>query len=746
MFPGGPTSSAPGDTRDEILGLKASLIAGNVLSAKMTPWSPYRTRYFAPFMNAIYIGHNVKSHFNQDISVQGTIPFSTRVGSIYFEDAGDWSSFDTDFIPSGNAEYLDALTANQIQIAWKGNYELTAPTGDTQLTITSVTGAARGYNVGPVPNRSTRGRLFYTIQTVSGVHIVRFWAINGSFMLLVAEDTTGSLTAMPRNNSGVSVVYTIAYTADVPNNQAWFDLRWNQGFQVHYSTSALAFPRTPEAIVQDTGTDNYVFLSPVIPGGLYNFNVLTINDDGLVQGSAYPTTSPLTVNASPAAPTITSVTGAASGLVVNWDVGEAGCTFTVYSSLKNSPINFESANTPTPITTAIDATTATLAAITDFAVDDFTSDFSTLASAFDTQVSAALTAYAIGESGFITSFGSVQSALDAAISAFGGTLEIDFSEFAGLVNGICTNVLDTATSLDELYLTPLTGWTAAGPYFVGDYTIGLSGGSGDPQIGSAFTIAANPDIYLVTNWDAGANLLDFEPPLIAGVSLGDSINFIAPTFTWSDSMKASMGQFLSGLGCILSGNSARYSFSDGTLPSITPLVVQSIYDAALPLIETAKIRVVIRASKGGVQEQTDAEFVVELDNSGNILFPKPNQANIAKIAVTSGLTLNVVSSVIEDDTAALADSIQLFVVPIASSFNFAAPVDIQSLGTAYGNYHSTTLSYTVGSVGWYKIAVKAVSAGTLSDSYSTQTIYLSTSTPDAVLNLNAKVIRGLGII
>lgn len=674
MFPGGPTTSAPGDARDMILGLQTDVIAGNVLSAKMTPWAPYRNRFWAPYINAIYTGQNVKSHFNQDIAIQGTIPFNTSVGSVYFEDAGQWASFPGTYNPSAKAEFRDALTANQIQISWTGTYELTAPTGDTQLTITSVSGAARNYNVGPVAGRSTRGRLFYTITTISDVHVVRFWAVNGPNVLLIAEGSRtgdGSLTAVQRNSSGLSVDCDLAYTADVPASTAWFDLRWNQGFQIHYSTSPLSFPRTPQAIVQDTGVDKYIFLSPVIPGGVYNFNVLTINDDGLVQGSAYPTTAALTVNAAPSPPLIVSVTGDASGLVVNWDVGEAGCTYTVYSSFKNAPINFESANTPTPITTATDATTATLAAIADYATDDFTSDFTALAGAFDAGVASALAAFNAGESGFTDDFTAAVTSIDAAIDAFGAALDIDFSEFDLLVTGTGNNVLSATASVADL-----------------------------------------------------------------GLSTSD----------WQAAVYGAIGQFLSNLGSVLVSNSARYTFSDGTLPTVNPLITQSIYDAAQPFVETAQIRIIVRATKGGVQEQTDAEFIVNLDNSGNILLPKPNSANLESLSVTGGLTVNVDASVIEDDAAAVADAVQLFVVPIASSFNFAAPVDTESLGTAYGNYHKTTLTYTVVSPGWYKLAVKAASAGVLSDSYSTYSVYLSNSTPDAVQDLQAKVIRGKGII
>lgn len=678
MFPGGPTTSSPGDTQNKVLGLQTEVIAGNVLSATMTPWAPYRNRYWAPYINGIYLGFNVKAHFSQEISVQGTIPYNTSVGSIYFEDAGNWDSFPGNYNPAGRAEYQDALTANQIQITWVGTYELTAPTGDTQLSIASVSGASRNYNVGPVSNRSTRGRLYYTITLIGGLYVVRFWAVNGQNQLLVAQGVrsgNGVVTATPQGNSGLSVVCDLTYTGDVPANTAWFDLRWNQAFQVHYSTSPLSFPRTPEAIVQDTGVDTYIFLSPVIPGGVYNFNVLTVNDDGLVQGSAYPTTAPLTLNAAPSPPLISSVTGTAADLVVHWTTGETGCTYTVYSSLKGTPINFEAGDIPTPIITGTDATSATLAPITDFSTEDFTPDFNDMATAFDAGVASALAAYDAGETDFVANFEAAWGDIDAAINTFGSVMQIDFSEFNLLVTGLANNVLSSAGVITGL-----------------------------------------------------------------GMSLSD----------WQAAMNGSMGQFISNLGTILIGNAARYTFSDGSLPTGTPTLMLSIRDAAQPLIIPVQIRVIVRATKGGIQEQTDAEFIVNLDEDGSILLPKPNQANLESLTVVNGLTVNVVASVIEDNTSALASAISLFVVPIGDSFDFSAPVDTEDLGTAYGNYHRTSLSYTVVSAGWYKVAVKAVSitseGETLSDSFSTFTTYLSNTTPDAVLDLSAKVIRGKGII
>jgi len=706
-----------------VLGLKTDVLAGNVLSARLTPWSPYRNKYFAPYVNGIYTGQNgqnVKSYFTQDVLFQATIPFNSKVGSIFFEDAGDWSTFPPGYDPSGNAEANDALTANQIQIAWTGNYSLTSPTGDTQITIQSVIGAKRFYNVGAVPGRRTRGRLYYTIQTINSgtygeeVHIVRFWALNGQSVLLVAEGYTPSLLSTGDSNgesSGqeltatglLSVQFSLDYVQDVlppssTNPGAFFDVCWNAGYQIHYSIEPLVFPRTPEAIVQDTGTDNYIYLSPVIPGGVYNFNVLPINDDGVVQGSAFPTTLPLTLNAAPAPPQITGVSGDASGLSINWTVGETGCIYTVFSSLKNTPINFEGTDLPTPIITGVDANTATLLPITDYSTVDYTPDFMMLASAFDGAVQVA------------------NAAFDAVIGQITGGQSIDFNEMFALA----LDYLDAALA---------------------NYSAALS--------------------------------LDFTSyqQIIAGMGNGVLQTSTANPTDWGNAVGSAMQQFLSGIGSILDGNPARYTFSDGTMSGATPIAMQSIYQVSLVsgqingLVQTAQIRIVVRASKGGIQEQTNQEFIITLDNAGNIIEPQPNPANIESLTVVNSLTINVRASVIEDAftgqaTGLVADEVQLFIIPhdsqtdgIAGSssndgFDFTSPVDTQPLGVAYGNYHNTNLSYTVPAPGWYDVAVKAAinnTSGTvLSGSYKPSCIYLSNTTPDSVLNLAGKVIRGRG--
>jgi hypothetical protein len=215
-------------------------------------------------------------------------------------------------------EEEDAMSAQRLQISWTATYSTAPVRGDSQFSAITISGAKRGVNVGPgiLP---TRGLLSFEITTSGGVHTVSWYA--GVQLVAVGTITgNGPLTCAEESDSGLSVDCTLTYTGDVAEDVAFIELRWPASYQIHYSTSALVFPRTPEASYLDRGYDDYTYLTPILSPGTYYWNVLEVDDDGDVQSGSYPTTTAQVIYAPPAAPTITSVTGNSAALVVHWSI------------------------------------------------------------------------------------------------------------------------------------------------------------------------------------------------------------------------------------------------------------------------------------------------------------------------------------------------------------------------------------------------------------------------------------------
>jgi hypothetical protein len=684
MRPGGVVSSAPGDIRDQILSVSGYVFKPNTLYLRITVADSYRCKYYAVFVNGIYLGYNIYAPVKGDMEVTVPLTSGTTLGSFYIEDAGDWATFDT-FTPSEKAEYVDAQTAKRLSFTWNNQYKISDVDGDSQLAITSITGAIRSRNVQQIPDWPTRGRLSYSITSVGTTRIVRWW--NGTRMVAEGYRTgNGSVTCSEMNGSGISVVCSLTYSADIPSGVATVDLLWPKQYQIHYSKSTLTFPRTPEATVDDVGAISYVYLTPVLAYGTYHWNVLTVDDDGVVQTADIPTTTDKNLNDAPTAPTITGVSGTASALKVDWTVGTTGCTYTVYSSKVNQPVNFGQYTSPAPISVALDGTTATLAAITEYAAVDHTSDFSTLSTAFDNAVSAMNSAFTSGESGFQTV---VNSQVVSILSA-----------------------IDTFSLALSTRITPLRD-----------------------------EVSSSSGIF-----DGFISVLENQ-----GLT----------TSEWQSRIGASYGAFLSTLGDLLKGTPGRYTLpngavggggdggsalgtgSSGATAGLYRRISTTLLDVATPLIRTGKVRIIVRATKGGVQETTDNEYIVEFDDSGAIVYPRPNRVDIYSLSITSGTTLNIISHYSSIDEKTSPTHIDLYCVASGASFDFDTPQASVAVGSEAIGIRSTTLTYTAPAVGWYNVAILARSStGSRSETYETRKIFITSSGPAAVTDLEAKVIRG----
>ncbi len=746
MISGGPSGSTSGDPRDTYLVLRTRALPAG-LWFELVPFDLCRGRYFALFVNGIWTGKNYRAPLEGTIS--DLIPVDTSESlSVSALEVGDWETFID--IPDALAGYLDSLSASKLKIAWTAGYGTFAAAGDTQLAAISVSGAQRGANVGDVPEQPTRGRLFYTITDLGATCIVRFYA-GGKLVSESAPLTTAGLvagTAAEVDGSGLTVSFNLTFTGAVALGTAFFDVFWPAAFPIHYSTATLTYPRAAEATVLDNGQADRVYSTPVLAPGTYNYNALQRSDEGVVQTSIVaPADSPQTIYSSPAAPTITGVTIVGGNFIVAWTVGEAGCTFIVYSSGANRPINFGQCSSPAPVgPSAVNATSANAGSVPTTTPVDNTADYASIVANFDAVVAALNTAFDLGEGDFTSIDGTVAGLL-IYVAAYEVALGKALQEFKDAIQ----NSGDALFAAQQLYFG-------------------------------------------------------------AGLSTDD----------WRAAIKPYLGAFFGVLGNLVAGEPNRYTFSDGSLPSVGANVLSAtLFDVAQPFVKPAIFRFIVRATKGGVQELGDQVFELEVDGAGVTQAARPNLATIQALsfAATVG-TITV--GVLEDNSAVVATAVELLVngsvaalndpnsellvsfgltagiATLVSDFqtgvgvgdwvtvtfdapyaalsgtyavtavvsmtsfriaishaNIASPggtgtiqVVAKALGALVDNAHKADLVYNFGAGGEFAIAVRAISAAGMKSAHASpdpaRAIFVTGAAPGGVAAIAAQVIRGRG--
>lgn len=695
--PGGCTTQAPGDTQDHIRRLLVSAIGGNI-RARAEIMGRYRDKFYAFFVNGVYTGKNHKADTLTQLEQVLRMNPGTTNGSLYIEDAGDWPAFSNGFVPDGWAKEVDSQTARRMRISWTATYSTSTIYNDSgQITSVTVTGAKRFTNVQKVQDQPTRGQLTYSVTSSGTTRVIRWWA----GLRLVAEGYrtgNGAFTCNPINGSGLTVAGTLTYSgSDTKPGVAYLEVCWPKSYQVHYSTSSLSYPRTPEATVSDRGVDNYVFLTPVLAAGVYNWSIVKVSDDGEAQSVSIPSPTAKTLNYQPSPPTITTVTGSATaGLTVNWTIGESGCTFTVYYSFPNEPINFGNYTNPPPLTTALNATSQAIpnTHLAAYANTDFETAWNTLFAAFDAQVSNANSAFATSQAAFGYGFPAMVTALKAAINAFGVSIGLKVSEYVESLNVMSMETSGLIASLPS-------GITYAN-------WKNLAGGSYGKFLGFLGDILElNPGRYTLPN-------LSVPGGAPAGsLTLGVGVN------------------------------------SDGTAAKIVSRVPKSLKMAALPFVRNTKVQIVVRATKSGIQETHDSVFEVEFDNSGAIVGKRPNQAHVTELSVSNLDTVNVTGVVVEEDEESTASHLDLYVVARGASITFSSPDASVALPNKNPlGVRKASLSFLTPSGGWYDIVLVARNntLGTRSAKYVRIPRYIGITASTAVANLDAAVIRGEGAI
>lgn len=684
-----------------ILELSGAFVGGQAI-CKLVPNDWYRERWWAFFIGGKWIGKNYYMPASGDLELSLPIDPGTDLAAIWACEVGDWDGFSPDDIPDAEALTEESNDADTFVIRIKASYQLTAVKGDTQLTSISITGARRGRNVEEVPYFKQRGRLRYSILYTGSAYIVRWYAGDR----LVAEGSVSThpatVTCSEKNGSGLTITCTLSYTGDVKlrtgSDGAFLDVKWPKSFQIHYSTSALVFPRTPEATIYDNGNDEYFYrIRTSLPAGSYNYNTLQVDDEGDVYGGAStPSDSPKVITPGPVGPTIVSVT--AAGLVT-WTNGEAGCTYKVYYSGINEPINYGDRASPAPVgPSAVNATSAALGALTGAAATDFTTNYATLVSSWDAAVSAATAIF------------------DMVPSS--STRSVDW--------------LSALSTLRTSLYAAVDVWAAA---------IGKTLNDAKSQI--------NQQISIVEDVEDSANDQDLTADQWAdftGTYYGGLLNFLGAILEGQSGRYA----FLTGIvpGAAPAGTgTATGTAPDGTAGTNGVSFQQSLKSAGEPFVRVGVRRFVVRATNAaGVEERNDQVYQLEINGSNAAELPRPNDAQIKEMSFSGGV-LTVVAIVQSANQKVAATAVDLYVVTTGSAITLASASESGTLSGDLGGYKQVTIQYTMPGTGWYDIAVAARSAaGQRSANYPRKTHeYGGGTVPGAVSSISAQVQRNRGV-
>jgi hypothetical protein len=462
VYPGGMTSSAAGDPADLLRSLELTPM-GSVVLVRALAAPGYGGHNWAAYVNGIYTGVIVRGNASPEIPFEFVLsaPSESTKVSVLLLDVGDWVSIDLDDAPTVDVlSTLEGSNGSVLALAWGEKYTVEPVrniAASSEEPVITLTGARRGINLGE-HELSTRGRLVVEQLHFDGAYHVTLYADGRPVAFGAAQDSGGSIPAAPIallevDGSGLTGTYT--FSAHAPDeftldDYAYCDVRFAKSYQIHYSTSALVFPRTAQATVLDTGGElRYAWRSLELAAGTYNYTVLYVDDEDNAQTSAIPGPYTLTIAAAaPLEPTGLAASGTAANPLISWTVGVAGCTFTVYAGEIDASINFDAGSTPTPIATAVDATSATLAAVTGYGTK--TRNPSALFTDVGAHVSTILAAYYQQSSAtLLAAWGPEFVAIRAHIAAYCSTAGIDGSSFLDTFDEKHSDILSAIDLIDS---------------------------------------------------------------------------------------------------------------------------------------------------------------------------------------------------------------------------------------------------------------------------------------------------------
>lgn len=215
---------------------------------------------------------------------------------------------------------------------------------------------------------------------------------------------------------------------------------------------------------------------------------------------------------------------------------------------------------------------------------------------------------------------------------------------------------------------------------------------------------------------------------------------------WLSRVTAYHAQLLDSMSYFYDGRKGNFLMPDGTVPllGLSYPSDYSIWDYVNPLIQNRIVRVIVRATSiAGVQETTDYVLEIELDASGNVVVPRPNDPSIESMS-SSGRTIQVNTLWQEEDSGADASTIQLWVVAVGVAPNPNIPSATDALIEGMGGTYRASPYKTMGADGYYDIYVAALSDdGGQSNLVGPKTRWISNADPYEAQGVEAKIIRSI---
>ena len=157
---------------------------------------------------------------------------------------------------------------------------------------------------------------------------------------------------------------------------------------------------------------------------------------------------------------------------------------------------------------------------------------------------------------------------------------------------------------------------------------------------------------------------------------------------------------------------------------------------------SGQVYVTVRSVSAGNESQQDVNLTLTYE-SGVYVLNRPVQPSIVKI-VKSGLKMTVTTEYNHIKSNSYPAKIQLFVVPYSDAINYTLPKVQVMLGSQSLLKSINNIEYTVPTVGFYKVAVRAILFDLVTQDSNTyyRTIYMTNAAPLTVLNRDTHVSRG----
>ena len=492
------------------------------------------------------------------------------------------------------------------------------------------------------------------------------------------------MTFAENNSSGLAGQAILTYTADIEPGAYFVVCRWAKAYNVHYSTSALSFPRTAEMTVYDKGVLNYIVITPILAAGSYNYAVQAVGDDTTLQTTpATPADSPKLVKSPPLPVVIGPFSGNYAAITIAYanPAANGPCTFEVYSSLVDEPVNMEQWPLPIPIARPIGSSSVTLAPVVNWQPLDRATAWNTYWALTDGVVAAMNAAYDTGYTGFAATLAAQELIAQNGLVAL------------SLATGIPTPEHDKAIA--QLF-TQLSEAAALGSQ----------------------TVVADFQAFVDNAFSS----------FLTGMSL--VLEGTTGRYTYSD-------------GSLPYSGTGTADGDAGSLLSDGQSSATSVYNLVSPLVTNRWVRVIIRATRvsDGLTECNDEVLEIELDANGDVVQPRPNAANIESIAV-NGLAVTFKVQQRTDDQEVAAATLAVYSAAAPASPTYVTPIASGAAGSAITGLVTANLTYTYPAPGYYVVAAKALSAaGVKSANPKETTIFVGTEQPAAPTNIKAQVIR-----